>query len=164
MALLQHPTILLQGLLQCFLKMLIPRQLIRGLLHYLLNLRLKQLVQLLHLIISLYDILHVLLGDTSRNFMVLLRSLSQFLPLYWVIGCCQISRGLFGKYILYGQYLVKELELLLGSLPVLLRDTLAIKLSDVLEPVDKETFEGNAVKHLVVVHLDGANGVEALNF
>ena len=95
--------------------------------------------------------------------MMLFRSLPELLSFDRIIRRSKICRRLFSEDILYRKDLIEELELLLGCFLVLVWDHFAIEFFDVLESVDKEALERDAIKNFVVVHLYGANCIETFD-
>ena len=117
-----------EGGLQCILQVLVASQLIGGLLHKLLHLRLEEGVELLNFVIALNDVGEILLRNASGNFTLLLGPLAKFLPLGGITSCCNVGGWLLREHVLDRQNLIEELELRLCSLFVGIRDSLAIEL------------------------------------
>ena len=95
--------------------------------------------------------------------MMLFGSLPELLSFDGVISRSEIWRWLFSEDILYRKDLIEELELLLGCFLVVVWAHFAIEFFDVLESVDEEALERDAVKDFVIVHLNGANCIETLD-
>ena len=99
-----------------------------------------------------------------RKLQVLLRPETLLLPFLCGVRSGE-ARGLhfLREDVLDREDLIEKLELLLGDLLVYIVDSKAVKVSDMLESVHNERFEGLAGQHFVVRDDEILQGANAFN-